>query len=86
MNEHLLSRDEAQEPGGEEAVVDDERHLSLYEPLWGQFPESPFSPFSMRIHRRLPVLHPRPLLIKATQAAAEDNQHSLPNVCSQAVF
>lgn len=67
LNESLLSWDEAQEPSGEEAVVDDEGHLSVYEPLWSQFPESSFGPFSWRIHWRFPLLHPRPVLTKATQ-------------------
>lgn len=33
LNKYLLSCDEAQEPCGEEAVVDDEWRLSLDEPL-----------------------------------------------------
>ena len=67
LNKHSLSRDEAHKPGGEEAVVDDERHLSVYEPLRSQFPESPLGPFGVRIRRWFPLLHPRPVLIKAAQ-------------------
>lgn len=78
INKYLLSRDEAQKPGGEEAVVDDERHLSVYEPLCSQFPESSVNSFNMRIHQWFPLLHPRLVLTKGKQTANEDKQQSFP--------
>lgn len=74
INKYLLSSDEAQEPRGEEAIVDNERHLSVYEPFCSQFPESSFSPFNMKIHQRFFLLHPRPVLIKAKQTLDEDSK------------
>lgn len=78
INKYLLSCDEAQKPGGEEAVVDDERHLSVYEPLCSQFPESSVSPFNMRIRQWFPLLHPRLVLTKSKQTDDKDNQQSFP--------
>lgn len=82
INKYLLSCDEAQKPGGEEAVVDDERHLSVYEPLCSKVPETSVSPFNMRIHQWFPLLHPCLVLTKGKQTANEDNQQSFPQ-CKQ---
>lgn len=76
LNEYLLSCNEAQEPRGEEAVVDDERHLRLYKPPGSQFLESSFSPFRMTVNCRFPLLHPYPALFKGTQKADQHDQQS----------
>lgn len=55
---YLLSCDEAKEPRGQEAVLDDQWHLSVYEPLFSQFSHSFFGPFDVRIHQWLPLFHP----------------------------
>lgn len=86
LNVYLLSGDEAQEPTGEEAIVDDERHLSLYEPLRCQFPESSFSPLTKGVHLWLPLLYLCLALIKATETSSEDYQNLCPSGCSEAVL
>lgn len=83
---YLLSGDEAQEPAGEKAVMDDERQLSLYEPLRRQLPESPFGPLGRRTHVGFLLLHLCSALIKTTGTSAEDWQLSGPGGRSRAVF
>lgn len=52
-----LSGDKTQEPLGEEAIVDDQRQLSVNKPLCCQLPESSLAPFSLRLRQSFSLLH-----------------------------
>lgn len=52
-----LSCDKTQEPLGEEAVVDNQRQLSVNKPLCRQLPEFSLAPFSLRLRQSFSLLH-----------------------------
>lgn len=54
---HLLPCDKTQEPFGEEAMVDNQRQLSVNKPPCRQLPEIYLAPVSVRLHQRFSLLH-----------------------------
>lgn len=54
---HSLSCDKTKEPFGEEAIMDNQRQLSVNKPPCRQLPEISLAPFSVRLHQRFSLLH-----------------------------